>query len=194
MSAKFLLIDYENIQKVNLTDLQEDMLVKVFLGQNQKSIPFELVQEAQRRGQSLDWLKIEGNGNNALDFHIAFYLGKLQAEHQAASFIILSKDKGFDPLVTHINKSKANCRRIESLFELPGVIDNLFKDGNLKTTIKNLLKIEKNKRPRKRNTLKKHISTIFNKKMADSKVDELINNFFINNLISESGGKLAYKF
>ena len=68
MSAKFLLIDYENIQKVNLTDLQEDMLVKVFLGQNQKSIPVELVQEAQCRGQSLDWLKIEGNGNNARNY------------------------------------------------------------------------------------------------------------------------------
>ena len=193
MSPKFLLIDYENIPTKKLADVPKDMSIKIFVGHSQKN-PSELEQQAQRRGQGIEKIKIEKQGKNALDFHIAYYMGKLQTEHQAASFTILSKDKGFDPLVTHINKSKANCRRIESLFELPGVIDNLFKDGNLKTTINNLLKIEKNKRPRKRNTLKKHISTIFNKKMADSKVDELINNFFINNLISESGGKLAYKF
>ena len=40
MSDKFLLIDYENIQKVNLSDVPDNTLVRVFVGQSQKNIPF----------------------------------------------------------------------------------------------------------------------------------------------------------
>jgi hypothetical protein len=106
MSDKFLLIDYENIQKVDLSDVADNTLVRIFVGQSQKSIPIELVKQAQRFGHHLEWIKIEGEGKNALDFHITFYLGKLQTEHKAASFVILSKDKGFDPLIKHINNLK----------------------------------------------------------------------------------------
>ncbi|HZE22039.1 MAG TPA: PIN domain-containing protein [Desulfobaccales bacterium] len=194
MSDKFLLIDYENIQKVNLSEVPENILVKIFVGQPQKNIPFELVQQAQRFGHCIEWIKIEGQGNNALDFHIAFYLGKLQIEHKKASFIILSKDKGFDPLVKHINTLKGNCRRINSLIELSNVTDNFLNDQNLKRAIELLSKIEKSKRPRKRITLTKHISSIFQKKLTDSEIDKIIDYLFIEKLISETSGKLSYNF
>jgi uncharacterized protein YihD (DUF1040 family) len=194
MSDKFLLIDYENIQKVDLSEVPDNILVKIFVGQPQKNIPFELVQQAQRFGHCIEWIKVEGQGNNALDFHIAFYLGKLQIEHKMASFIILSKDKGFDPLVKHINNLKGNCRRINSLIELSNVTDNFSKDQNLKRTIELLSKIEKSKRPRKRITLTKHISSIFQKKLNDSEIDKIIDYLFIEKLISETSGKLSYNF
>ena len=194
MSDKFLLIDYENIQKVNLSDVPDNTLVRVFVGQSQKNIPFELVQQAQRFGQCIEWIKIEGQGSNALDFHIAFYLGKLQTEHKRASFIILSKDKGFDPLIKYINKSKVSCRRINSLFELSNVSDNHSKDQNLKRTIELLSKIEKSKRPRKRTTLSKHILSIFQKKLDGPEIDKIVDYLFIEKLISETGGKLSYSF
>jgi hypothetical protein len=194
MSDKFLLIDYENIQKVNLSDVPDNILVRIFVGQSQKNIPFELVQQAQRFGHCLEWIKIEGQGSNALDFHIAFYLGRLQTEHKRASFTILSKDKGFDPLIKHINNLKGNCRRINSLFELSMVADNSSKDQNLQRTIELLSKIEKGKRPRMRATLSKHISAIFQKKLNDSEIDKIIDYLFIEKLVSETGGKLSYNF
>ncbi|MDD2902441.1 MAG: PIN domain-containing protein [Syntrophales bacterium] len=194
MSEKFLLIDYENIQKVNIADVPEDTLVRIFVGQSQKNIPFELVQQAQIRGPRIEWIKIEGQGSNALDFHIAYYMGKLQTEHQAASFTILSKDKGFDPLLAHIKKLKGNCRRINSLFELCGVTANALNDQNLKRTIELLSKIDKSKRPRKRSTLSQHISSFFQKKLGVSEIDKIIDYLFIEGLVSETGGKLAYKF
>jgi hypothetical protein len=194
MSDKFLLIDYENIQKVNLSDVPDNILVRIFVGQSQKNIPFELVQQAQRFGNCIEWIKVEGQGSNALDFHIAFYMGKLQTEHKRASFIILSKDKGFDPLIKHINNLKGNCRRINSLFELSTVTDNYSKDQNLKRTIELLSKIEKSKRPRKRTTLSQHISSFFQKKMNDSEIDKIIDYLFIEKLVSETGDKLSYNF
>jgi hypothetical protein len=194
MSDKFLLIDYENIQKVNLSDVPDNILVRIFVGQSQKSIPFELVQQAQRFGHCIEWIKIEGQGSNALDFHIAFYIGKLLTEHKRASFIILSKDKGFDPLIKHINNLKGNCRRINSLFELSTVTGNHSKDQNLKRTIECLSKIEKSKRPRKRITLSQYVSNIFQKKLEDSEIDKIIDYLFIEKLVSETGGKLSYSF
>jgi hypothetical protein len=194
MSDKFLLIDYENIQKVDLSDVPDNMLVRIFVGHSQKSIPFELVQQAQRFGQCIEWIRVEGQGNNALDFHIAFYLGKLRTEHKTASFIILSKDKGFDPLITHINKLKGNCQRINSLLELSGSKDNSLKDQNLKRTIELLTKIEKSKRPRKRITLSQHISSFFQNKLTGAELDKIIDYLFIKKLVSETGDKLSYNF
>ncbi len=194
MSDKFLLIDYENIQKVDLSEVPDNMLVRIFVGHSQKSIPFELVKQAQQFGQCIEWIRVEGQGNNALDFHIAFYLGKLRTEHKTASFIILSKDKGFDPLITHINKLKGNCQRINSLLELRGSTDNSLKDQKLKRTIELLTKIEKSKRPRKRNTLSQHISSFFQNKLTSTELDKIIDYLFIKKLVSETSGKLSYNF
>jgi hypothetical protein len=192
MSEKFLLIDYENIQKLDLSDVPDNILVRIFAGQSQKTIPIELVKQTQGFGHRLEWIKIEGEGRNALDFHIAFYLGKFQKEHKTASFIILSKDKGFDPLIKHINNLKGNCQRINSLFEFCGINDNFSKNENLKRTIENLSKIEKSKRPRKRITLSQHVSSLFQKKLNDSEVDKIIDYLFIKKLVSETSGKLSY--
>ena len=47
-------------------------------------------------------MKIAGAGRNALDFHLAFYLGELAATTPRARLRIVSKDTGFDLLVAHL--------------------------------------------------------------------------------------------
>ena len=114
-----LLIDYENIQNLNLSSVQEkDIYIKIFVGQNQTKIPIALVQSTQVMGQRVEWISIEGAGKNALDFHIAFYLGKLSKDVGGEAFVIFSKDKGFDYLIEYVNKNNVNCQRIEDLKEL----------------------------------------------------------------------------
>ena len=56
---------------------------------------------------------------SALDFHIAYYLGKLSAAHPDAYFHIVSKDKGFDPLIKHLKDQKIFCSRWASVLEIP---------------------------------------------------------------------------
>jgi hypothetical protein len=51
----------------------------------------------QALGAKAQYVKISGNGSNALDFHIAFYIGHLGAVDPTAYFHIISKDAGFDP-------------------------------------------------------------------------------------------------
>jgi PIN domain len=66
-----------------------------------KKLPEELVVQAQPLGSLLKWVKIAGQGPNALDFHIAFYLGQILADRPKSECAILSRDTGFEPLMRY---------------------------------------------------------------------------------------------
>lgn len=198
LNKTVLLVDYENIQNIDLSVIQEqDIDIKIFVGQAQNKIPIELVQATQRFGQRVEWIKIEGTGSNALDFHIAFYLGKFSKDIAGGSFLILSKDKGFDPLIRYINKSKVNCQRIQSLLELSKEKDVLISQNtdSIVKVIENLSKIQKNKRPRTRKTLRQHIKSLLTqKKLSDQEIDTLVDTLFVQKKISEASNHLTYNF
>lgn len=190
-----LFIDYENVQNVTLSQLTvKDMDIKLFVGNLQNKIPFDIVTEAQRLGDKLEWIKIEGQGKNALDFHIAFYLGYFSSQNDFDEFIILSKDKGYDPLVKYLNSRNTKCKRINSLLELSTTRteEAQFQDESFSKVLENLRKIPKQKRPRKRNTLRKHIRSLFNNRIEDTEVDSIIDHLFIRELVSEMNHNISY--
>ena len=115
MNDRVLLVDLENVQTVNLAKVPDDVRVLVFYGLTQKKLPEELVVQAQPLGIRLQWIRIAGQGPNALDFHIAYYLGKTLTERPQAHCAVLSKDKGFDPLIRHLHGLGYTCRRVASL-------------------------------------------------------------------------------
>jgi len=112
MTDRVLFVDLENVQKLDLSAVPRDARIKVFYGVTQKNLPAELVVQAQPLGSRLQWVRIAGQGNNALDFHIAYYLGRELAEHPQTECAVLSKDTGFDPLVRHLASLGHKCRRV----------------------------------------------------------------------------------
>ena len=112
-----LFVDYENVGKVDLSAIPADVQVPFFFGTSQKSVPTEFMRAALKLGQRFVPIDIEGQGTNALDFHIAFYLGEYLAADAHANCIILSKDKGFDPLVKHLRGRGFKVRRATSISE-----------------------------------------------------------------------------
>jgi hypothetical protein len=60
---------------------------------------------------------MDGNGTNALDFHIAYYIGRLAAKCPDAYFHIISKDTGFDPLIKHLKGQGISCQRSAAVTE-----------------------------------------------------------------------------
>ncbi|MBD2072669.1 hypothetical protein H6F86_01950 [Phormidium sp. FACHB-592] len=198
LKKAILLVDYENVQNIDLSEIQEqDIDIKIFVGQAQNKIPMELVQATQRFGQRVEWIKIEEAGSNALDFHIAFYLGKLSKEIGAGSFLILSNDKGFDPLIKHISKSKIKCQRIQSLLAVSKEKNVLISQNvdSIAKVIENLSRIQKNKRPRTQKALRQHIKTLLlQKKLSDKEIDTLVDNLFVQKKISEVSNRLTYSF
>src|SRR6185503_11601280 len=103
MRTNYVLIDFENVQPSSLEQLDHDHFkVFVFVGAHQGKVPFELAASLQQLGDRAQYIKISGNGPNALDFHIAYYIGRLAATDPAAYFHIISKDEGFDLLIQHL--------------------------------------------------------------------------------------------
>jgi len=60
---RLLLVDLENVQKIDLVHLPDDVHVIVFHGATQKSFPAELVKQTQQFGYRLKWMRISGQGS-----------------------------------------------------------------------------------------------------------------------------------
>ena len=120
MSHRYLLVDFENVPKVDLAALPDDVTVPFFFGASQKSVSKDFLKTALKLGPRFVPVDIEGKGKNALDFHIAFYLGEYLEKHADADCVILSRDKGFDPLVKHLVGRGFRVRRVASIGEAFG--------------------------------------------------------------------------
>ncbi len=193
MANKLLLVDYENVQQLDFGLLGEGYDVIVFVGVNQKNVSIDLVAKAQKLGSRLDWRRVDGNGNNALDFYIACELGRMLERSRNVHCTVLSKDKGFDPLLRHLNKSGLKCARINSLLEL-GAKSASKTEPNYTRVVELLGKTVKNARPRTRLTLTKHISAMFQNKLPQGDINRIIDLLFANKMISEANKRLTYAF
>ena len=194
MTHKLLLVDFENVQQVDLARLDDSFQIIIFVGAAQKSIPIELVANAQKLGSRIEWQRVDASGSNALDFFIACHLGRVLEKSPQLQCIVLSKDKGFDPLLRHLNKNGLQCKRLNSLLELDPKATTQPEEPNYQRVIEVLRKSEKKSRPRKRKTLSQHISSIFQKKLPQTEVDRIIDILFANKMISETNDAITYEF
>lgn len=120
MRTNFVLIDGENVKPQYIEKLKhEHFRVVVFVAPNLKRLDFPLANALQLLGSNARYVQISSQGPSALDFHIAYYIGKLSSVHPDASFHIISKDKGFDPLLKHLKDEKIFCFRWTSVLEIP---------------------------------------------------------------------------
>ena len=109
-----ILIDYENIQPdaAQFAALDESQChIWLFIGKTQKTLPIELCEALCRFGKNAHIIRIAKTGKNALDFYLAYYLGKISEQDKDAIICIFSRDTGFDILVEHM-ESGQHCRGI----------------------------------------------------------------------------------
>ena len=111
MRNNYVLIDWENVQPESMELLDhEHVQVRVFVGAMQKDISIEKAAALQPMGKRVEYIRMARSGKNALDFHIAFYIGQIAAIDTTAYFHIIAKDKGFDPLIEHLNVERFSAR------------------------------------------------------------------------------------
>ena len=172
LRTNYVLIDYENVQPKMLDGLAADHFrVIVFVGANQTKISFEAAAAIQGLGGKASYVQIAGNGPNALDFHIAFYVGQLSLQEPTPYFHIISKDKLFDPLIEHLKGKGIGALRSKEIGDIP-----LFKIANTKSPADKLsavvanLRQRGNSRPRSVATLSNTISTLFQKQLAEGEI------------------------
>lgn len=120
MRVNYVFIDYENVQATSLRLLQpEHFKLRVFLGPNNSKLPTDLVTAIHRLHDRAEYIQMDTPGANALDFHITYYLGVLSAADPGGYYHIISKDKGFDPLIKHLKSKGLTVVRSESIEQMP---------------------------------------------------------------------------
>jgi hypothetical protein len=111
VNEQVVLVDFENVQKLDLARLPAHAHIRIFAGAQQPKLPTALVLQAQALGLAIERIRIDGNGPNAFDYHIACHLGEGLARTPHADFVIVSRDTGFDPLLRHLKARGLQCRR-----------------------------------------------------------------------------------
>jgi hypothetical protein len=194
MRTNFVLIDYENVQPESLSGLSgEHFKVFLFVGANQSKVPFEVAAAMQRLGDRAEYVKISGNGSNALDFHVAFYIGELASKDPMAYFHIISKDAGFDPLIQHLKSRKISVLRSKTLEDIP-----LLKAANTKSMPGKVAVVVANLRqrgaskPRALKTLSSTVASLFQKQLAESELSELLSTLQDQGIVIINGAKVSY--
>lgn len=195
MATNYVLIDFENVQPKNLEILSKHPFkVYIFCGANQTKVPYDLAVAMQLLGNDARYIKISGNGRNALDFHIACYVGELATLDPAAHFHIISKDTGFDTLIQHLQDRKIHIQREKDLAEIPVLRMSIATsdDEKIAAIVKNL-EGRGQSRPRKLKTLSNTINTLFTKKLEESELLALIEELRKRRYIAVQEGRVSYK-
>jgi len=194
MKTQYVLIDHENVQPKDLGLLDgQSLKVIVFLGANQARVSTELATALQSLGNDGEYVQINGNGRNALDFHIAFDLGDLAAKHPEASFHVISKDGDYDQLLSHLRSKGIEARRSATLAALLTPADEKLDpaDEKLDKVIAHLSRL-KQARPRRTKTLANTINALFRKALEENEIQALVAALKQRGVISVKGAKVAY--
>jgi PIN domain len=194
VKTNYVLIDYENVQPDDIAALQhEHVRVIVFVGPHQTKIAFETAAALQRMGANAEYVRLPGSGPNALDFHIAYYLGQLAAKEPSAFFHIVSKDTGFDPLIKHLKERKLRACRVQTIGEIPILkpVDPKTSSDRVALVVADLQK-RGAARPRTVKTLSRTISATFQKQLTDQEVSSLVAELKKKGFVKVEGTKVTY--
>jgi hypothetical protein len=194
MKKEDVLIDYENVQPETVAALnKESYKVIVFVGANQAKVTFQVASALQRMGDSAEYLKISSSGSNALDFHIAFYIGHISANQPDAVFYIISKDTGFDPLINHLKTKNIIVYRKKDVSEFSAIkIPAEKKPGGIMDKVLKTLKRMDASKPNTVKTLNSTIKSLFRNKLSESDRMELLNELQKKKAVIITGKKVSY--
>jgi hypothetical protein len=194
LKTNFVLVDYENVQPTDLALLCDGPFkVRVFLGPNQAKIPVSLAKALQALGRDAEYVVLETAGRNALDFHIAYYLGTLSTHEPSAFFHIISKDSGFDPLINHLKSRGVLAHRSVTVAEIPFFKSDApaTEDAQVNIAVAHLVRLKAAK-PRAQKTLRSTMHALFKKALTEEQMAGLFASLCKRGVVKIEGNKVSY--
>lgn len=88
--------------------------VEIFYSDRCKAISLEIIEQLTQRGIGVGAYGVATGAKNALDFQLSTFLGYMVATDWTASFVIVSKDTGFDKVVDFWKNKNVNVSRVDS--------------------------------------------------------------------------------
>ena len=115
-----IFVDFENVPTVDLALIGDHVAeVTLLIGEKQRRLELTLVRQIHEHAAKVNLIEVGASGRNALDLVLAWHLGKTAERHPDDHFFVVSKDKDFDPLITHLRARKLNVERIDAFSMLP---------------------------------------------------------------------------
>jgi hypothetical protein len=209
MYKTVIFVDFENIQKIDtsLINLKTKIIIMVGLDQDNKA--FDFAKNLLNNISSIELIKVNGRGTNALDFFITFYIGRYFDYIKESEIIIFSNDSGYDQLIKHLDGFGISIKRIslsdviskkivqkkETKKEVKKEVKKEDKIDEIDIIIEYLkkqTKSQKSKRPKKIETLENYLYTHFSQKISIDKIRKVIENLKSKKQIIIEKNKINY--
>ncbi|MEO7933940.1 MAG: PIN domain-containing protein [Chthoniobacterales bacterium] len=105
-------VDCENVPTVDPSVIgAKTVSFILLLGARQTKLDVALVEKLMEHAACVQLIRLTTSGRNALDFALAYYLGRAVLSDPTGYFHIVSKDTGFDPLVEHLKSRHVRAMR-----------------------------------------------------------------------------------
>ena len=196
MKTNYVMIDMENVSPENIEALnQEWFRVYLFIGKNQTKLPLSIVKAVKKMGDRAEYIEMSGTGHNALDFHIAYYVGRISALDKDSFFHIVSKDQGFLPLIAHLKEQGVFADLVPSIDEIPALEKMHLAKQSLPRKIahaKECLAKPNAARPRTRKTLANLVLTFFGKLISEEEAATIVDRLVASGIVKEDGTRIVY--
>jgi hypothetical protein len=113
-------VDFENVHQIDLAVIgSKAVSFTLLVGPKQAKLDVTLVEKLFEHAVSVQLARLTSIGRNALDFAVAYYLGRAVATDPTGCFHIVSKDSGFDPLIEHLRSRHISVLRHDTFATLP---------------------------------------------------------------------------
>ena len=112
-------VDFENVHEIDLEVIgSKSVSFTLLLGSRQTKLDVCLVEKLLAHAVSVQLVRLTASGKNALDFTLAYYIGRAVAADPTGCFHIVSKDTGYDPLIEHLQSKHIPAHRHDSFATL----------------------------------------------------------------------------
>ena len=105
-------VDFENVPDIDVAVIgNKAVTFTLLLGSRQTKLDVSLVEKLLEHAASVELVRLTSPGKNALDFTLAYYVGRAVAADPTGYFHLISRDTGYDPLIEHLRSRNIRARR-----------------------------------------------------------------------------------
>jgi hypothetical protein len=165
-------VDFENVHEVDPTVFgPKPVSLTLLLGARQTKLDAALVETLMHNAANVHLVRLTTSGKNALDFALAYYVGRAAMADPSGHFHIVSRDTGFDPLVDHLRSRHIHAHRHDDFatltFSCPAKPPSNAAEDFFTRAVEHL-RTNLTNRPKRKQTLVRHLLTLSGKNATEA--------------------------
>ena len=188
-------VDGENVHQIDpAVTAEKPVSFTLLLGAKQTKLNPEILEKLMARAAAVQLIRLSSTGKNALDFALAYYVGRAAVADPTGYFHVISRDKGFDPLIEHLSSRNIQAKRHDDFSTLmlssPSPKPSAPAAGPILPRVLELLRRDAISRPKKRKTLVNRLRSSAGLNVSEADINEAIDNLVTVGVlvIGDTGG------